>query len=206
MSDTMCWALRRGNPATVEIYDSPEPGRTAKELQAALAVLHPKRLLITINSAAGTFAQGLDLYDVLAHGSGEIKTLVQFAANGGALVAMAAPGGNRFITADGSLFILAPTFSRVEARAPLLERLQTETYEAAVIFSGAMGGDTEFWRSAMESGTLYTSEHAVCSVSTLPELQKWTPAVPEAHWKRREPQITGELRIAADAVPKVVTW
>jgi len=215
MADTMTWALRRGNPATVEIYDSPEPGRTGKELQVALAALHPQRLLITINSACGTFAQGLDLYDVLSHGSGEVKTFTTFAANGGALVAMAAPTANRYISSDGAWIAQAPGVDHVEALGPMVERLQTLTYEVALLLSGAVGsGDTEWWRSAMESGTLYTSDLAVKGgivggVAILADLQKpWAPSEPQAHWKRRQPQVTGNLIIAGDPknAGRVVTW
>jgi len=177
----MTWALRKGDPAILAVFDGPTR-RTVKQLQTELDALPYQRLLVTLNSARGTYEEGLAFHKLLSSCRGWVRTYTDFAANGAAIIAMACIWADRFIAKDGTWFAQAPIVERVEDRTALVERLRSLTYEVAGVFSDNMAGNLEWWRSAMETGMFYDAVHAVDggvvrAVSTLDEQKRlWVKA------------------------------
>ena len=192
MSDTMCWALRKGVPNVLELFDGGEPGKSLTDLRRQLDSLSASdRLLVWINSACGSFERGLAIYRILDDCRAWTRILIQFAAGGAAVAAMSRAWPDRFICPDGSFWVHAPNVDCIGNPATLVEGLADLTYDVATVFAVNIdgGGDLEPWRTRMEEGHYWAGEDGVKrgiarAISTLAEQSKaWKPwvAAPQAH-------------------------
>jgi len=162
MGDTMTWKLTAdGDEAVVDVYDSPGEGRTAKDFTDELAALKNRRLLVTINSAAGDATEGLDIYDALRKWKGELRTFTTFAGGGALLIALAADKPSRLVAPDGLFFLQQPVVSRVQDVTDLGRFVRTATVNIAGVLTDQVGWDDGTWIRAMGQNMWWPAKLAI---------------------------------------------
>ena len=184
----MLWKFSLGNPAILNIYDGEGPMRPVtalrREMDSLWATEGPwtSRLLIIVNSASGSIEEGFSICEATRDLPHRIKTHIEFAANGGSIIAMRAPLVDRSISEGGVFYAPSPRITRVEPMAKVNERFADQFHRLQMVFSAMMGGDTVHWREKMEGNTywdaaLAVQERVVGEITTVTDLKKpWAPA------------------------------
>lgn len=177
--DVMRWAFSKsGDGETVlEVFDGAPPARPPEELETELAGLRATRLVVSINSAAGSVGGGVALYEALRGWRGEVTTYTKFAAGGAiAIVCAAELREDRYIDPAGVIFLETPRVARVEGVDSLAGRLRRDSAALCGVLNDRADGSVD-WSVGMGITQFWQGKDAILpglvgTVGTLEEARR----------------------------------
>lgn len=160
---TMAWAL--GNTASeeaiLEVFDTDSFDRRPQDLSNQLTTLKSRRLLVTINSAAGDDVDGLEIFAALRRWRGEVRTFTRFAGAGAFVIALAAPRDKRLVSPDGVFLLQQPHVGSISDVTSMAARLRSTTATLTGILADEVGWDAPTWDVTMAQQMWWSGQAAV---------------------------------------------